>query len=237
MKAGILLLAVLLFFGTLGVKAQCIGDDCGLVIRGKVTDIEVERDKNSVFFYVKLDVEFFNSQKEPIILFEPWERNGYWLGGWSLYTSSEPNAKAIFTDGYWESVDRGDRYRKLADNLDAETPPDEYTRILKQGETWRFQDDFRIQFEAEKHTRFPELRTWKEMQEFHSKLWLTISYELSPFNVEYIKPKLIRKLKKRWKSFGNVLVESSKASGNGHYIVSSRPMEIDLSEAVPRAAK
>jgi hypothetical protein len=233
MKGGILLFAVLLLVCTSGAPAQCIGDDCGLVITGKVTDLEVEKDKSNVYFYVKFDVEFSNRNKEPIILFEPWDGEGYWLGGWAVYASPTEDAEAVFWEGYWESVDRGETYQKLAANLDVKTPPAEYTRILKQGESWKFQDDFRIAFAAEKYLGYPVKKTWKEMQEFPSKLWVTISYELSPFNVEYIKPRLIRTLKKRWKRFGNVPVEADKDSRAGNYIATSEPMEIDFGAARP----
>ena len=44
---------------------------CGLVIRGEVKGLEVEREKDRVIFNVKLNVEFANKGTEPIILFAP----------------------------------------------------------------------------------------------------------------------------------------------------------------------
>ena len=158
------------------IFAQCENENCGLVVRGKITNLEIEKQKSEILFYVNLDVEFINNGSQPIILFVNEFADGYWLGGWSLYE----NTKAIFSDGYWQSIIGSDSYRKMADKLNVKTPPDESTKILQPKESWKFTGDFRIYFEAEKHTRFPEHKTWKEMQGFPSKLWLTISYELSP---------------------------------------------------------
>ncbi len=217
--------------------AQCESEGCGLVISGKVTNLEVDRsDKTFVRFKVNLDVRFSNLGTEPIILFKPEFGDGYWLGGWSLYQSEEDakNFKAIFGDGYWQSVAGGERYRKLAEKLDVKTPPNDFTKILKPKDSWEFTSDFQISFEAEKHYRYPELKTWKEMQEFPTKLWLKTRYELSPWNVEYFKPNLIRNLQDRWKAFGNVLVSKEKEDRFNLFRYASEPMLIDFSQATQK---
>jgi hypothetical protein len=212
------------------IFAQCKDESCGLVIRGKITDLQTEKTKDSVLFYVNLDVEFVNEGNQPIILFTNEFLDGYWLGGWSLYENKE-DERVIFGDGYWQSVVGSPAYRQMSEKLDVKTPPSKLTKILQPKESWKFKDDFRIYFEAEKHTRFPEMKTWKEMQAFPSKLWLSFTYELSPWNVERFKPNLIRKLKKRWKNFGNVLVEKEKNSGYDLFRYSSEPIMIDFSQA------
>jgi hypothetical protein len=229
-----------------GRGAGCESEMCGLVIRGEVTGLEVERPAGYVVFNVKLNVEFVNEGTEPIILFAPTfgktlgaDSSGYWLGGFTLYSNEEEvkSGRPIFVDGRWQSVTGGDTYRALSEKLDARTPPDEYTRTLRPGESWKSTDEFVISFDAEKHTRNPERRTWKEMREFPRRLWLRIDYEISPWNVEYFKPDLIRKLKKRWATFGNVLVEKKKESGFNLFRAESEPMRIDFSQAKETASK
>jgi|ERR1044072_1892471 hypothetical protein len=214
-------------------------EDCGLVVRGELTGLKVEKTKDSVYFHVDINVEFVNEGSEPIILFDPAFGEGfgsegkYWLGGWMLY-ATEADAKewkSIFKDGYWESVSGSKEYRALAAKLDVKTPPAGYTRTLQPREVWKTSDRFRIYFEAEKHYRYPELRTWKEMQEFSPRLWVRFAYELSPWNVEYFKPNLLRKLNKRWAAHGNVLVEKKKDGTYNSFFMVSEPMPIDLSQA------
>lgn len=247
-KAFPVLLLLLLACGQASAQERGAGgpepETRGLVIRGEVTGVEVERDKDSVKFYVRLNVEFVNEGAETIILFGPstyasdMPGERYWLGGWTLY-ANEAEAKsgrAIFGDGYWESVMGSDYYRDLAYSLDVKTPPESHTKLLGPKESWKFPDSFRIYFEAETHQRWPEKKTWQEMQAYPSPLWLRIHYELSPWNVEFFKPDLIRRLAKRWRKFGNVLVEKKKEGRFNHFHAASEPMPIDLSQAKPKAA-
>lgn len=225
-----ILLFAFLFLASIQIFAQCNTEDCGLVVRGNVIDLQREDTKDFVLFYVKLDVEFVNEGNQPIILFTNEFPDGYWLGGWTLYENKD-DEKAIFGDGYWQSIIGSPAYRQMAEKLDVKTPPGNLTKILPPKASWKFKDDFRISFEAEKHTRFPERMTWSEMQAFPSKLWMTIVYELSPWNIEYFRPNLIPKLKERWKNFGNVLLEEDKESRFNHFRFNSEPMLIDFSEA------
>jgi len=221
---------ILAFCIAQSIFAQCVDENCGLTIRGEVTNLQMEKTKDSVFFYVDLDVDFVNEGKQPIILFTNEFPDGYWLGGWSIYENKE-DKKAIFGDGYWQSIIGSPQYRQLAEKLDVKTPPNEYTKILQPNESWKFKDEFRIYFELEKHERFPEHKTWKEMQEFPAKLWVSFAYELNPWNAEKFRPNLIRKLKKRWKNLGNVLVEKDKEGNFNHFTINSEPMLIDFSQA------
>ena len=228
------LLFTLCLLFPLNAYSVCVSEGCGLVIRGKVSDIEtVAADKRQVVFKIKLDVKFANEGDRPIILFNPDNESRYWLGGWALYEAEAESgtAQPVFVDGYWQSVSGGEFYQNLADRLDVKTPPADLTRILKRNEKWAFSDEFQIQFETEKNHRFPVHRTWKEMQELGSAFRLRISYELSPWNVEYFKPNLIRKLSKRWFRFGEVLIEKRKEGRFNHFTYSSESMGIDFSKA------
>lgn len=222
--------------------AQCKNEGCGLVIRGKVTNIEADRsDKNYVKFKIKLDVEFTNEGTENIILFKPEFDDRYWLGGWHLYLDlEETNAKyrkTILKEGYWQSVSGSKGYEDLAKKLDVKMPPNEYTKILQPNEVWKFNDDFQLGFEA-KGPKYKCCVAWDEIQTFPSlKFQMQISYELSPWNIEYFKPNLIRKLQKRWKNYGNVLVENEKEGKSNHFIYSSEPMLIDFSKAKEKTSE
>jgi hypothetical protein len=243
MKVAVFIISLLLLAGAQSpVQAENSGnkepENHGLVLRGQVVKLEVEQKRDAVLFHVQLNVRLVNEGTKPIILFKPsidsrFEKEGrYWLGGWSLYlTEGAKDSKAIFADGYWESVIGSDFYRTLAGALDVKTPPADYTRTLQPGETWEFPDEFRIYFEAEKHTRWPEHKTWKEMQNYPAQVWLRIAYELSPWNIEFFKPDLLRKLSKRWDKFGTVLVKAKREGRFNHFGITSEPMSLDFSQA------
>lgn len=224
---------------------RCATETCGLVIRGEVTGLEVERAEDHVNFRLRLNVEFRNEGAEPIILFAPESEghsgaggSGYWLGGWLLYeTAAAANGggRPIFSDGYWQSVTGSDDYRRLAEALDVKSPPGGYTVILRPGESRKSPGAFRIYFATGDHVSY-RLK-WEDMQAFPARLWLVIQYELSPWNVEYFKPGLIRKLKKRWAAYGNVLVTKRKEEGFDLFRTESRPMLIDFGKAKETAPK
>ncbi len=231
------LISSILILFTVQTFAKCKTENCSLVLRGKIVDLEIDRsNKKNVQFYVNLAMEFKNESSEPIILFKPNTGNSYledryWLGGYSLYLKQ--NEKPPLVDGAWESIMGSPFYHELAGKLDTKTPSNEYTKILKPNETWYFDDKTVIGFSAEEEdiNSYPRRRSWKEMKELSSQFWLIVSYELNPWNVEYFKPKLIRKLRKRWKDFGNILIEKDSDSRFSHFTSSSEPMEIDFSKA------
>src|SRR5687767_10705 len=106
--APVLLLLLLAFGQAFAQGKEGPGSETrGLVIRGEVTGLEVERDKNSVIFHANLNVEFVNEGTETVILFGPTISGSrddpgmrYWLGGWSLYTTEEEakTGREIFGD-------------------------------------------------------------------------------------------------------------------------------------------
>lgn len=225
------IIAALIWFFSFPVFSQYKDGDCGLVVRGKVAELEVDRsEKDYVRFYATIDAEFINEGTENVILFKPEFEEGYWLGGKS--TSISEKGESIFGYGLWQSISGAESYRLLAAKLDVKSPPGDLTIILHPNEKWGLRSKTDIVFSAEEEMNtVPKKKSWKEMQEFPSKLWLSVSYELNPWNIEYFKPNLIRELKKRWKNYGNVLVEKEKEGRFNHFIISSEPMEIDFSKA------
>jgi hypothetical protein len=218
---------------------QCKTETCGLVVRGRVVDLTIDKsDKDYVRFDVNLAMEFKNEGERPLILFKPNVDNSYfegryWLGAFSL--SESENGEPIHSAGGWESVMGSDFYRRLATELDTNVPAPEFTRTLQPNEVWEFPDRKRISFSIhEDKLNSGPRKGWKEMQAISSNLWLEVFYELSPWNVEYFKPDLIRKLAKRWKNYGDVLVEPKKEGRYNHFDIGSQPMKIDLSLAKPK---
>lgn len=228
-----LLILSILFVGSIQAFAQSSDEGHGLVIRGKVKEIEtVSTEKGSVKFKVALDVEFSNEGNKPIILFKPEHEFGYWLGGWSLsIEDGKAPRRTILTDGYWQSLSGSKEYRDLADRLDVKIPPTEFTKILQPKEIWKLDSELSLAFDA----TGPKYRccvAWDEVQTFPSKAFqMRITFELSPWNVEYFRPGLIRKLQRRWKNYGNVLVQSKKEDRFNLFRYTSEPILIDLSKA------
>ncbi|MBK9164543.1 MAG: hypothetical protein IPM21_11675 [Acidobacteria bacterium] len=213
--------------------AQCRDEGCGLVIRAKVAKIEVDRsDRDYVRFKIGLDVEFSNEGDRPIILFRPQDKSGYVLGGWHVYLEDEKKTRrSLLIEGYWQSVSGSEEYRDLAKKLDKKTPPSEYTLTLQPSEIWKSSGNVQLRFES-KGPKYTCCVAWDEISTFPSKEFqMRITYELSPWNIEYFKPNLIRKLQKRWKGYGNVLVEKEKEGRFDHFRFSSEPISVDFSKA------
>ena len=215
--------------------AQCKDKNCGLVVRGKVTSLQIDRSsKDGIIFEVQLAMEFKNENDQPIILFKPntdnsYFGNRYYLDGKSLALSK--NEKPFFSRYGGESIAGSPFYRDLANKLDTKTPLEEYTKILQPNEVWSFTDKTTLYFSKKKEKYQPPNEiSWEEMQELPSQLWLAVNYELNPWNVEFFKPKLLRKLKKRWASYGNVLIDRDDNSRFGSFGISSEPMLIDFSQ-------
>lgn len=213
--------------------AQSGDEGCGLVIRGKVAEIEIDRsEKSYIRFKIGLDVEFANEGDKPIILFRPEHKSGYWLGAWHVYPEDEKQTRTtLLRDGYWQSISGSKEYRDLAKKLDVKIPPSEYTLVLQPNEVWKFKSDFLLGFES-KGPKFNCCVAWEEILAYPSmKFQMQIAYELSPWNIEYFKPNLIRRLQKRWEKNGNVLVKKEKEGRFNHFIYSSEPMWVDFRRA------
>ncbi len=230
-------LIILLIALTSYTFGKCETETCGLVVRGTITDIQIERSKQDyISFEIGLAMEFKNESSRPIILFKPNTNNSYfddryYLGAQSLFEIE--TEKIVHIDGgAWESVMGSPFYKQLADKLDTKTPLPEFTKILQPDEVWSFADKSQLGFAVkEDKWGMDRRKTWGEMQQISSTLWLQVHYELSPWNVEFFKPNLLRKLAKRWRNYGNVAIEPKKDGSFNHFMISSQPMIIDFSLA------
>ncbi len=195
---------VFLFVACPLIRAQS-NDAHGLVLRGKALKTWTDRSRaNYVDLRIDLSLKFSNTGTAPIIMMRPWHDGEFWQGGSMLATTLQ-NAQSnafVFDDAAWESISGDDAYRKLSRDLDQREPPPTLTRVLKPGESCDWQTTVTLRFEATTNHRYPRVPTWEEMKTQPSPLWLRVSFEMWPFNVEYFKPNLAAQLQKRWRKIG-----------------------------------
>ena len=70
---------------------------------------------------------------------------------------------------------------------------------------------------------------WEEIKRRSAPLWLRVSYEMWPFNVENFKPNLGGILRKRWLSYGRLYLEE-KSDRYWSAILTSEPIEFPLNQ-------
>ena len=70
---------------------------------------------------------------------------------------------------------------------------------------------------------------WEEIKRRTTPLWLRVSYEMWPFNVENFKPNLGGILQKRWRSHG-LLYLDEKVGRYWQAILTSEPIEISFNQ-------
>jgi hypothetical protein len=223
------MICVLISF--LNTTAQSQNAD-GLTLRGKVVNARQVRDlANYVDVKISLVLEFVNTGSQPIISMKPWLDDRFWHGGTCLSKTIDDALanRCYFSDGMWLSISRSDEYRRLADQLDQSIPPPSLTRILKPGEAWTTKSEINISFEDDARSyRVP----WEEMKQLSSPLWMRLSFEMWPFNVETFKPNLAAKLRKRWRPYGNIWI-GEKIDPRMHLArLQSEPIELDWRSAI-----
>src|SRR5262245_47769527 len=115
-----------------------------LLLRGEVLGVKFEGSANGLMRYrVTLNLKFFNSGSEPVIILQPFGDKVFWLGGVSL-ARTEAEAKAhvnFYSSAAWPSIYHFPEYRELAQRLDKPLPPTDVTRILKPKESWFWRTD------------------------------------------------------------------------------------------------
>ena len=70
---------------------------------------------------------------------------------------------------------------------------------------------------------------WKAIKKLASPVWMRVSYEMWPFNVERVKKELGGTLRERWKGHG-ILYLDEKYSSHWTAHVTSEPIELDLQQ-------
>src|SRR5262245_20207656 len=207
-----------------------------LLLRGEVIGVQFEGLAHGLAKYrVTLNLEFFNSGSEPIIILQPSGDKVFWFGGVSL-ARTEDEAKArvnFYSFTAWPSIYHFPEYRELAQRLDKPLPPPDVTRILKPKESWFWKTDEAWIALEEKPTSFSgQTLTAEEIKKLPAPIWLRAHLELWPFNVENFKPGLGGNLRKRWSKVG-VLYLREKEKGDRFWFgnITSEPIPLDLSKA------
>jgi hypothetical protein len=208
-----------------------------LLLRGEVLGVKFEGSANGMTRYsVTLNLEFFNSGTEPVIILQPSGDKVFWLGGVGL-ARTEADAKAykeFYDTGAWPSVDHSPIYRELAHKLDKPLPPTDVTRVLKPKESWFWKTDKGwINLEEKPHSLSTQTLTAEEIKKLAAPIWMRVHLEMWPFNVENFKPGLGGKLRKRWSKIGALYIRE-KEKGDRYWFghIASEPIPLDLSKAV-----
>src|SRR5262245_11819128 len=103
-----------------------------LLLRGEVLGVKFDGSADRLTRYrVTLNLEFFNSGSEPVIILQPFGDKVFWLGGVSL-GRTEAEAKAhvnFYSSAAWPSIYHFPEYRELAPRLDKPLPISEERRV------------------------------------------------------------------------------------------------------------
>jgi len=202
-----------------------------LVLEGSVLALRCRRvDARKVRCEADLRLRFSNAGSEPLIILQPYREYEFWHGATSLaLTSADPTrADFVYSSGGWPSVYDTSEYRSLGEALDQPGPPAGLTRILSPGESWQWDTTVIFFFTQDNNCGDSGVEIgWKEAQNLQAPLWLRVSYEMWPFNVENFKPGLGGRLRKRWKRYGTLYLEE-KSFRYWFARITSKPIELDL---------
>jgi hypothetical protein len=180
---------------------------------------------------IDLSLDFSNHGRQPIIILQPHQEYEFWQGGASLaLTKAESEAfHYVYLSSAWPSIYKTEAYRLLAERLDQPTPPANVTRVIAPGESWSLKTTIELRL-AEENTcngsTVVEIG-WSAIKKLSAPVWLEVSYEMWPFNVENFKRNLGGKLRERWKKYG-VLYLEEKAGKFWFAHLTSEPIELDF---------
>lgn len=203
-----------------------------LLLNGKALAIRCRRgEKRYIRCEVDLSLDFSNRSNRPVIILQPHGDFTFWQGGRSLaLTRADSSANNyVYHSAAWPSVYGFESYRLLAEALDQPTPPTQVTRTLGPGESWNLSATIQLGVAEENSCNFSvgvEIG-WNEIKRL-SPLWLRVSYEMWPFNVEIFKQDLGGRLRERWKKYGNLYLEETKSNNWWFAILQSEPIELDF---------
>lgn len=228
-----------LFLSTLFVLFNCIfgfaqvTNEFGLSLGGnaKKISIEVNKAKNYVAIETDVQMTLTNNGEKHLILVNP------------KYYEQDIKTKFAFTqeeledEGFYLSDSFPTRSFTIKENevlakkLDSKKPPSNYTLVLKPKEKIVWNDTILSIFNTIDLTEnmiAPRQTFWQS----GDKLLLSFSYSL-PWDINYIKPKLIEKLPKRWKKIGVFPITCSREEKckNREFEITTDPIILDFSKA------
>ena len=120
-------------------------------------------------------------------------------------------------------------YQSLANLLDQSVPPTGITQVLLPSASWSWDTPITLTLrEGNSCNQHVGVEIgWEEIKRLTAPLWLRVSYEMWPFNVENFKPNLGGILQKRWQSHGLLYLEE-KTGKYWQAILTSEPIEFPL---------
>ncbi|HZN09250.1 MAG TPA: hypothetical protein VFB65_20820 [Pyrinomonadaceae bacterium] len=185
----------------------------------------------NIFCDLDVSLEFSNHGSQPVIILQPHGMFEFWQGGESLaLTKAESEAyNYVYSREEWPSLSRSEEYRQLAEGLDQPTPPRSLTRAIAPGESWKWKTKILLVV-AEQNTCDEAVGVaigWREIKRLSAPVWLRVSYEMWPFNVENFKKGLGGTLRERWKKHGTLYLEEER-SDRWFAHLTSEPIELDF---------
>ena len=202
-----------------------------LRLTGSVRQISCSKDGNYVRCKAELNLKFTNTSSTSLIILQPHGEYEFWNGGTSLALSEKESGtnSFVYDSSAWPSFYKFPKYQSLANLLDQSVPPTGITRVLLPSESWGWDTSITLNLrEGNSCNQHVGVEIgWEEIKRLSTPLWLRVSYEMWPFNVENFKPNLGGILQKRWKSHGSLYLEE-KIGRHWQAILTSEPIEIPL---------
>lgn len=183
-----------------------------LLLTGKVLATSCERTETKyVRCKIELSLDFVSQSNQPIIILQPHGEYEFWQGARLLaLTKAESEAHDyVYRAAAWPSFYKTDLYRELARELDQAIPPANLTRVIAPGDSWNWKTTIQLGLAADNtcsESTGVEIG-WKEIKKLSSPVWLRVSYEMWPFNVENFRKDLGGQLRERWKKHGTLYLE------------------------------
>lgn len=204
-----------------------------LHLTGSVGKVDCSKDDKYVRCNAELNLKFTNIGRTPMIILQPQGEYKFWHGGTSLALSEQESRtnSLVYIASAWPSVYEFPMYQTLANLLDQSDPPPGVTRVLLPNASWSWATSIMFKL-AEGNSCDQHVGVeigWEEIKQRTTPLWLRVSYEMWPFNVENFKPNLGGILQKRWQRHGLLYLEE-KSGKYWQARVTSEPIEFPLNQ-------
>jgi len=202
-----------------------------LRLTGSVRKTSCSKERNYIQCKVELNLTFRNAGSTPVIMLQPHGDYEFWYGAISLALSEQESRtnSFVYDFGAWPSVYKFPKYQNLANLLDQSAPPPGVTRVLPPSASWSWNTSITMNLqEGNTCDQYVGVEIgWEDIKRRTAPLWLRVSYEMWPINVENFKPNLGGILKKRWQSHG-LLYLDEKTRSYWSAILTSEPIEFPL---------
>ncbi len=237
------ILFFIVIFSTCFAGFAQTGDNHGLILRGTAYDGTVEMYDDYAIWRAKLRMEFVNEGSKPIILINPFTEYGGWKSKIDFITEDfvfMKNSQGInlgelkelvFSKSIKKSESVIERFNELAEGLDSETPPQNFTRIIEPNGSFQFEDEIAIKQTYSVNVDYLGIRTggWEDpsctTKDYYCGKPIS-SYKLFKINysISLVKnqenPDLLENSQAKWKKFGVLPVDT-----NGGFTIITEPIK------------